>query len=359
MVNPAGMEFMEQLQHIFTLMWPAASIVVVGLILAWLINWFVKRSSAGTEGLMYPLLSWLNVSVAVVAIVILLPISDETQGQILSLMGVVLTAVIALSSTTFVSNAMAGLMLQATRPFRPGDYIRVENQFGRVTRRSLVYTQIQTEWRDLTTLPNMLLVTRAVNVLHREGTIIYAEVSIGYDVTYTRVEELMLQAGTDAGLEDPFVLVNELLDHAVSYRVCGFLPSIDNLLNARSKLRKTILEQMHGNGVEIVSPSFMNQRQLDPGHKVIPELPVIRDRRKPESASVAPEDKIFDKAVEAASIEEIKLDLEKTREEIKLARTAHKEAAAADRERLQHQVAALEKREQWLARLAKENENSA
>lgn len=348
---------MELPQQIFTLMWPSASIVVVGLAIAWLINWFFKHKHDGTEGLLYPLLTWLNAFVAVVAIVILLPISEETRGQILSLLGVVLTAVIALSSTTFVSNAMAGLMLQATKPFRPGDYIRVNDQFGRVTRRSLVYTQIQTEWRDLTTLPNMLLVTNAVNVLHREGTIISAEVSIGYDVTYTQVEELMLQAGAEAGLEEPFVLVNELLDHAVSYRVCGFLPSIDNLLSARSSLRKTILEQMHGNGVEIVSPSFMNQRQLDPLLKVIPEQPVLRAGRKPGKNSTAPEAKIFDKAVEAASIEELKLNLEKAREELKQARDAVKASDAENQEQLQHAVTALEQREQWFARLVKENES--
>jgi small-conductance mechanosensitive channel len=350
---------MQLPQQIFTLMWPTASIVVLGLAFAWLINWFFKRKPDGTEGLLYPLLTWLNGFVAVIAIVILLPISDETRGQILSLLGVVLTAVIALSSTTFVSNAMAGLMLQATKPFRPGDYIRVNDQFGRVTRRSLVYTQIQTEWRDLTTLPNMVLVTNAVNVLHREGTIISAEVSIGYDVTYTRVEELMLQAGADAGLEEPFVLVNELLDHAVSYRVCGFLPSIDNLLSARSNLRKTILEQMHGNGIEIVSPSFMNQRQLDPMKKIIPELPVMREGHKPGQNSSAPEAKIFDKAVEAASIEELKLNLEKTREDLKQAREDLKAAAEGEQEQRQHAVAALEQREQWFTRLVKENESGA
>jgi small conductance mechanosensitive channel len=34
------------------------------------------------------------------------------RGELLGLFGLVLTAVVALSSTTFVSNAMAGLMLR-------------------------------------------------------------------------------------------------------------------------------------------------------------------------------------------------------------------------------------------------------
>jgi small conductance mechanosensitive channel len=142
-------------------------------------TWVARRSQQGTGGLVYQLFTWMIISLAIVVLVVVLPISDETQGQILSLLGVVLTAVIALSSTTFVANAMAGVMLHLTEPFRPGDYLRVKQEFGRVTKRSLVHTQIQTEWRDITTLPNLLLVNNPVTVMHRDGTIISAEVSIG------------------------------------------------------------------------------------------------------------------------------------------------------------------------------------
>ena len=80
----------------------------------------------------------------------------------------------------------------------------MNDQFGRVIKRTLVNTQIQTEWRDLTTLPNLLLINSPVNVLYREGTIIFAEVSLGYDIAYTRVEELMQRAALAAGLERAF-----------------------------------------------------------------------------------------------------------------------------------------------------------
>jgi len=348
---------MELLQQIVNVLWPPLSILLIGLLLAWLSHWVAQRSQTGTSGLLYQLFIWFNASVVIIAIIILLPLSDDTQGQILSLLGVVLTAVIALSSTTFVSNAIAGIMLQATRPFRPGDYIRVNQEFGRVTRRSLIHTQIQTEWRDLTTLPNLMLINNPVTVLHREGTIIYAELSIGYDVTYTRVEELLLIAGAEAGLEEPFLLVHELLDHAVAYRICGFLPSMNNLLSSRSNLRKTVLEQMHSHGIEIVSPGFMNQRQLDPASKIIPAQPVLHDHDKPEKASLAPEAKIFDKAVEAASIEELKESLEETRASLKRERQALKEASEGARQGIERQIAALEQQEHWRTQLIEQKTN--
>jgi small-conductance mechanosensitive channel len=347
---------MESLRQTLVTLWPLASIICTGAALAWLINWFVKRSPDGASGLLYPLLNWINASAVIIALIIMLPISEQTRGQVLSLLGVVLTAVIALSSTTFVSNAMAGVMLQATQPFRPGDYIRVNDQFGRVIKRTLVNTQIQTEWRDLTTLPNLLLINSPVNVLYREGTIIFAEVSIGYDVPYTRVEELMLHAALEAGLEEPFVLVHELLDHAVAYRVCGFLPSIENLLSARSNLRKNVLAQMHGNGVEIVSPKFINQRQLDPDLKIIPTTPVLHGRRPQDAPTLAPEGKIFDKAVQAASLEELKLNLEDIRDQLKSARAALKEVGEEGSNALQGKIAELEKREAWCAKMVEQQE---
>jgi small conductance mechanosensitive channel len=348
---------MNLAESILSVYWPPAFVVIIALLLGYLAHWIAKRSQRGTSGILYQLSNWLLASFAVITIVVLLPLSGETRGQVLSLLGVVLTAILALAATTFVTNMIAGIMLQASQPFRPGDYVRVNDQFGRVTKSSLFHTQIQTEWRDLTNLPNLMLVNNPVTVMHRDGTIIHAEISIGYDVTYLRVEELLLQAGADAGLREPFVLVHELLDHAVVYRICGFLPEMNHLLSSRSNLRKKVLEQMHGNGVEIVSPSFMNQRALNPEKKIIPPMPVMHDADKPLEASKAPEDMIFDKAEEAASIEELKLKQEETHSELKKMRSKLKAANDDDAPSLLQKIEQLEKRQAWYERLVEQQKN--
>ncbi len=342
---------MTHIQDMFSSFWPPVSVAVAALAIAWAAKWTALRSQQGTAGMLYQLANWLIAAFAIVTIIVLLPLSNETRGQVLSLLGVVLTAVIALSATTFVANIIAGIMLQASQPFRPGDYLKVNDQFGRVTKRSLVHTQIQTEWRDLTNLPNLMLVNNPITVLHREGTIIFAEISIGYNVTYLRVEELLLNAGLDAKLSEPFVLVHELLDHAVVYRICGFLPEMKNLLSSRSNLRKKVLEQMHGNDIEIVSPSFMNQRALNPSEKVIPNKPVMHDIDKPQEATTAPEEKIFDKAEEAASVVELKQKYDETRQALKLQRAQLKSAGEDERNKIQRKIDILERQESRYASL--------
>ena len=44
-----------------------------------------------------------------------------------------------LSSTTFIGNIMAGLMLRVVRSFRPGDFVHVGDYFGRVSEQSLFH----------------------------------------------------------------------------------------------------------------------------------------------------------------------------------------------------------------------------
>ncbi|MCA9663662.1 MAG: mechanosensitive ion channel, partial [Myxococcales bacterium] len=163
---------------------------------------------------------------AIVLVIVLLPISDAAREQLLSFLGILISATIALSSTTFLGNAMAGLMLRALRNFRPGDFIRVGDHFGRVTERGIFHVELQTEDRDLTTLPNLHLVNNPVTVVRASGTILSANVSLGYDVAHPRAEKLMLEAAEAAGLRDGFVHITELGDHAVSYRVAGLLTEV-------------------------------------------------------------------------------------------------------------------------------------
>jgi len=238
------------------------------------------------------------------------PVSESTRGDLLSLIGLGVTALITLSSTTLAANAMSGLMLRATAPFRGGDWVRVGDHFGRVTQRGLFHTEIQTEDRDLMSLPNLYLATNPVRIVHEKGTIVSSEVSLGYDIAHDRVEELFKKAALNAGLTDPFVWITELKDHAVVYRVAGLLEDVKGLITVRSRLRACVLDTLHAEGVEIASPGLMIQRRGELTDLAIPR--VVRRIMKPADAEEAPvEEKVFDKAEEAARRDQ--LDDEKER----------------------------------------------
>lgn len=245
----------------------------------------------------------LVVGFGLVLLLIVLPISDSTRGQLFSLLGLVITAMIALGSTSFVSNAMAGIMLRSVNNFRPGDFVRVGEHSGRVSERGLFHTEIQTEDRDLTTLPNLYLVQQPVTVIRASGTFISAAVSLGYDVPHDKAKSCLLEATERADLEEGLVRVVDLLDHAVLYRVYGFLTDTKKLLLARSRLREEVLSVLHGADIEITSPSHMIQRRMDDAARAIPDQVVAANTVKPHEDKEA---LIFDKASHAAKSETLR-----------------------------------------------------
>lgn len=241
---------------------------------------------------------------ALIAMVVVLPIGDALRGQLLGFLGILLSAVIALSSTTFVGNVMAGAMLRVIKSCRPGSYVEIGDNIGRISEMDLFHCEIQTEERDLVTLPNLYMVTNPMRVLRSSGTIITVQVSLGYDVPRTTIEKLLLEAAEQAELTDAFVQTRELGDFSVTYRVCGLLTDLSKLIATRSRLRNAVMDSLHGGGVEIVSPTFMNQRPQQPGEKMIPKMPARAATESTDAA--APDAVVFDKAVEAESIEGVR-----------------------------------------------------
>jgi small conductance mechanosensitive channel len=83
-----------------------------------------------------------GILLAVLLIILFMPFGDTMRGQLLGLFGLIVSATIALSSTTIVGNAMAGLMLKAIGNCRPGNYITVGTYFGRISEMDLLHTEI-------------------------------------------------------------------------------------------------------------------------------------------------------------------------------------------------------------------------
>ena len=240
---------------------------------------------------------------ATLGVILTLPLSETLRGQLLSLMGILLSAAIALSSTTFIGNMLAGIMLRLIKSAYIGDFITVNEITGRISEMGLLHTEVQTEDRDLVTLPNLFLVTQPMKVVRSSGTIVSAEVSLGYDVSRHLISERLQIAAEKAGLINSFVQVRELGDYSVLYRIAGLKEEVKGLISARSKLREEVLDSLHESGIEIVSPNFMNTRVLPEAKVIIPKVA----NAKQEADVVQQEDIAFDKADEAASIEGLRL----------------------------------------------------
>jgi small-conductance mechanosensitive channel len=269
-----------------------------------------------------------------IAIVLALPVSISSRNQVLGLLGVLLSGVIAFSSTTIVTNLMAGVVLRVNKPFRTGDYIKCSNFAGRVTEKGILDTEIQTEQRTLIHIANSFLLNNPVEVVRSSGTFISAEVSIGFDAHHAKVEKYLEQAAQKAGLSDAFVHVTALGNFSVNYKVSGMLLDTKSLLTSRSKLHTSILDELHNQDIEIMSPNFVAARPVEASQKFM-----ARAKVKQSKENITHEDLAFDKADEAEKTEQMRLGLEAKIAKLKQALA---DSAANDKDAIKLKIASAQ-----------------
>ena len=287
-------------------------LIMIGLLLfnTWIFNRFKTVSVTGN--IVKRSIASMVVLIGIVGFILALPLDQHSKEQILSFLGIVISAGIALSSTTVLGNLIAGIMNNSMKRYRNGDLIQIADWQGRVTRKNIFHAEIQLEDSNFVTIPNLFIASNPVKITRKTHTVISTNVSLGYDISRVKIEETLKEAAVAAGLTDPYVYITELADHAVNYKVHGFLEDSNKFFSARSLLNGQVMDALHKKQIEIVSPGFRNQRKVE-NVVFIPKEETKPEKEKPEHS---PEELIFDEAIKSEEIEK-KRDLLKKMEEKK------------------------------------------
>ena len=341
--------------EILALWLPLVITLSFGTVIIIAVRWILLRRAqelTSEQRLPRQMVVFVIILVLLIAVALTLPVSESSRNQLLALIGVLVSGVIAFSSTTIVANLMSGLVIRFNKPFKTGDFIRCNDYFGRVSEKGLLDTEMQPEQRDLIHIANSYLVNNPVSVIRSSGTLITANISIGYDVHHTSVTEALTKAVFEAGLEEGYVQVSEPGDFSVSYRVAGLLKEVKSVLTARSNLHKAILDTLHNSDIEIMSPNFIAQRPTEATQKFIAKVPtnVPSKTRASVEDDDAQEAIAFDKAELAAqheeSLRDAKAKVESVRQQISEAKGADKTALEKELEGALSQVDNILKLEQ-------------
>ncbi len=190
-----------------------------------------------------------------------LPGSDSAAFQGVSIF---LGALITISSASAVTNIIAGIIQTYTGAFSVGDVIRIGETTGFVTEKRLLTTRIRTFKNEEVSIPNSAVlngsVTNFSTMAKQRGLVLYTTVTIGYDVPWVKVQDLLIAAAEAVpGVADdpkPFVLQTSLNDYHVSYQLNCYTDSPDRMPRIYSALHANIQDQFNRAGVEIMSPGF-------------------------------------------------------------------------------------------------------
>ena len=171
---------------------------------------------------------------------------------------------LSLGSTAAIANIVAGAALTYMRPFKVGDRVKIADTVGDVVEKTLLITRVQTIKNVEVTIPNsMVLGSHMINfsVLAQESKlIIHTSVTIGYDVPWRQVHELLIGAAKDTkGVVQeppPFVLQTALNDFSVAYELNAYTADAQHLMGIQSELHQNIQDRFNEAGVEIMSPTY-------------------------------------------------------------------------------------------------------
>lgn len=290
-----------------SLLQPGSVLLLVILLLifnSWIFNRF--KSVTSDANIAKRSVSFFLVLFGALSFILVLPIEKSLKGQILSFFGIIISAGIALSSTTVLGNLIAGLMNNSMKRFRNGDLISLDQMQGRVIKKSIFHTEIQLEDSNIMTIPNLYIATHPVKLTRKTNTVISTTVSLGYDVPRGKIEDALKEAASATGLNDPYVYITELGDYSVVYKIHGFLEDASKYFSTASLLNGHVMDFLHANGIEIVSPTFMNQRRVEEKEFI----PKQNHKNPVEEKGPSPEELIFDEAIESEKIEKKKDYLE-------------------------------------------------
>ncbi len=309
---------MEYIYTTFRLLIEPTAVLLILIILLFVNSWIFKKikSISSNENITKGIISFILILIGAIIFILVLPIEKELKGQVLGFLGIILSAGIALSSTTVLGNMIAGIMNNSMKRFRNGDLIKIGDFHGKVIKKSIFHTEIQLEDSNFITIPNLYIANNPVKLTRKTNTVISTSVSLGYDVPRDKIEKALINAAISVDLKDPYVYITSLGDFSVVYKIHGFLEDSGKFFSTNSLLNAKVMDKLHAEKIEIVSPTFMNQRRVE-DKEFIPKKEI---KEMTPISKKTPEDLVFDEAIKSEKIE-IKKDylkeIERKQEKLK------------------------------------------
>jgi small-conductance mechanosensitive channel len=203
----------------------------------------------------------------VFAIAMAYPYLPGAQTEAFKGMSVLLGLMVSLGASSIVGQGAAGLILTYTRTMRAGEFVRVGDHEGTVTRMGMFTTTIRTGLGEELTLPNSMITGTVTKNYSRavqgSGFIVDTVVTIGYDTPWRQVEAMLIEAArrTNGILHAPAprVFQTALSDYYPEYRL------VAQAVPSEPRPRAEIMSMLHANiqdvfneyGVQIMSPHYM------------------------------------------------------------------------------------------------------
>ncbi len=210
----------------------------------------------------------IRVLVYAFMLVVIFPYLPGSDSPVFQGVSVFLGLLFTFGSSGSLGNLIAGLVITYMRSFKTGDRVKIGEVTGDVMEKSMLVTRLRTPKNEIITIPNSTVLgshlTNFSSDAPERGLIIYTTVTIGYDVPWRQIHQLLIDAAlATSQLEKeprPFVLQTSLDDFYVSYQLNAHTKNPNAQAGIYSELHQHIQDKFNEAGVEIMSPHYRAQR---------------------------------------------------------------------------------------------------
>jgi small-conductance mechanosensitive channel len=215
-----------------------------------------------------PTFSIIKILLYAFMLVLIFPYLPGSDSDVFKGVSIFIGVLFSLGSSSAVGNMIAGLMITYMRPFKIGDRIVIAGVKGDVIEKTLLVTRLKTPKNEIITIPNSSVLSgNTVNYTSETngtGLIIHTTVTIGYDVPWKKVHQVLIDAAlkTEMILQEPkpFVRQTSLDDFYVSYQINAYTKEASKQARLYSYLHQNIQDVCNERGIEILSPHYRAER---------------------------------------------------------------------------------------------------
>jgi small-conductance mechanosensitive channel len=204
-------------------------------------------------------IKWLSVLVVLGVVVAQFGFDIGLIAGFLALAG---GTIIGFASMNTIGNAISGIIVMISKPFKIGDRILFNEKFADVVAVDLIYTRMKTLDNVLISVPNQQLLTSEIdnygkkNIVRRNCSI-----TVGYELASEQVERVLLEAAAkvEGVLTEPkpYVWVTNLLNFSVEYTLYVFISQVRLLPIIDSNLKRTVLDVCRQHGIDLTTPNLI------------------------------------------------------------------------------------------------------
>jgi len=249
--------------------WQNLVLIIIGVVIVCIIYLSLSRKITNLkeqarleENIAFSLNRALKVISALIIVGIIVAQFGFDFSLVAGFMALAGGTIIGFASMNTIGNAIAGIIVIVSKPFRIGDRICFNEQFADVIAIDLIYTRLKTLDNVQISIPNQQLLTSEIENYGKK-TIVRRScaVTVGYEVASELVEKALLEASkkVEGILSEPksYVWTTNLLNFSVEYTLFVFTSQVKKIPILDSKLKQTVLLVCKEHGIDLSTPNLL------------------------------------------------------------------------------------------------------